>query len=196
MKKITVLVAMLAMMMVAAAPAFAQNAEGANFEDAEISGTATGGDVTAEDSNVAFCQNIVQQTIVNANTAAVSQNANATGGVITIDGDGGAGGGDDDDGGGGAGTDSDGDVEITVGDVTAENMVELGGVSADVAQECEATLNQAVAVGGKAEAKAGEEKKAEGKAELPKTGGGASLFALGAGALLVGGGLLARRIIK
>ena len=34
--------------------------------------------------------------------------------------------------------------------------------------------------------------------ELPKTGGSgtASLFALGAGALLVGGGLLARRIIK
>jgi LPXTG-motif cell wall-anchored protein len=36
------------------------------------------------------------------------------------------------------------------------------------------------------------------KAELPKTGGSsaASLFALGAGALLVGGGLLARRIVK
>ena len=35
-------------------------------------------------------------------------------------------------------------------------------------------------------------------AELPKTGGSsaASLFALGAGALLVGGGLLARRFIK
>jgi len=34
--------------------------------------------------------------------------------------------------------------------------------------------------------------------ELPKTGGSgtASLFALGAGALLVGGGLLARRILK
>jgi LPXTG-motif cell wall-anchored protein len=34
--------------------------------------------------------------------------------------------------------------------------------------------------------------------ELPKTGGSgtASLFALGAGALLVGGGLLARRIVK
>ena len=34
--------------------------------------------------------------------------------------------------------------------------------------------------------------------ELPKTGGAsaASLFALGAGALLVGGGLLARRFIK
>jgi LPXTG-motif cell wall-anchored protein len=33
---------------------------------------------------------------------------------------------------------------------------------------------------------------------LPKTGGAsaASLFALGAGVLLVGGGLLARRIVK
>ena len=36
------------------------------------------------------------------------------------------------------------------------------------------------------------------KAELPKTGGGsaASLFALGAGVLLVGAGLMARRIAK
>ena len=36
------------------------------------------------------------------------------------------------------------------------------------------------------------------KAQLPKTGGSsvASLFALGGGVLLVGGGLLARRIIK
>ncbi len=41
-----------------------------------------------------------------------------------------------------------------------------------------------------------EEKKSETK-ELPKTGGGtASLLALGAGALLVGGGLLARRMTK
>ena len=38
----------------------------------------------------------------------------------------------------------------------------------------------------------------EAKAELPKTGGSsvASLFALGAGVLLIGGGLLARRISK
>ena len=42
-----------------------------------------------------------------------------------------------------------------------------------------------------------EEKKEE-KKELPKTGGSgtASLFALGAGALLVAGGLVARRIVK
>src|SRR3954454_6782595 len=51
----------------------------------------------------------------------------------------------------------------------------------------------------KAEAPKAEAPKPEApKAELPKTGGGsaASLFALGAGALLVGGGLLVRRIIK
>jgi LPXTG-motif cell wall-anchored protein len=38
----------------------------------------------------------------------------------------------------------------------------------------------------------------EKKKELPKSGGSgaASLFALGAGALLVGGGLLARRFIR
>ena len=40
--------------------------------------------------------------------------------------------------------------------------------------------------------------KAEKKKALPKTGGtsAASLFALGAGALLVGGGLLARRFLR
>jgi LPXTG-motif cell wall-anchored protein len=40
--------------------------------------------------------------------------------------------------------------------------------------------------------------KAEEKKELPKTGGSgaASLFALGAGALLVAGGLVARRIVR
>ena len=39
---------------------------------------------------------------------------------------------------------------------------------------------------------------AEAKKELPKTGGGsaASLFGLGAGALLVGGGLLVRKIVQ
>jgi LPXTG-motif cell wall-anchored protein len=42
-----------------------------------------------------------------------------------------------------------------------------------------------------------EEKKAEEKKELPKTGGnGAPLFALGAGVPLLTGGLLARRIFR
>jgi len=49
----------------------------------------------------------------------------------------------------------------------------------------------------KAAEKKSEEKKAEEKKELPKTGGGgASLFALGAGALLLIGGLLARRMAR
>ena len=52
---------------------------------------------------------------------------------------------------------------------------------------------------GKAEAgEKKEEKKEEKKKELPKSGGtgSASLLALGAGALLVGGGLLARRFVR
>jgi len=50
----------------------------------------------------------------------------------------------------------------------------------------------------KPEAKKEEKKEAPKKKELPPTGGAgiASLLALGAGALLVGGGLLARRIIR
>ena len=45
---------------------------------------------------------------------------------------------------------------------------------------------------------AAEEKKEEKKKELPKSGGtgNASLLALGAGALLVGGGLLVRRVVR
>ncbi len=50
----------------------------------------------------------------------------------------------------------------------------------------------------KAEAPKAEQKKAEQKKELPKTGGNgpASLFALGAGALLLAGGLLARKFVR
>ena len=84
--------------------------------------------------------------------------------------------------------------------------------------ECTQTIEQAAAAGPKAEAKAGKAEakggdpeakagKAEAKAggaeakagELPKTGGiagTASLLGLGAGALLVAGGLIARRIIR
>ena len=86
---------------------------------------------------------------------------------------------------------------------------------ASVTATCTQTIEQAAAAGPKAEAKAGKaeakaddpeakagkaEAKAEApKAELPKTGGvagTASLLGLGAGALLVAGGLLARRIIR
>src|SRR5919202_110783 len=86
-------------------------------------------------------------------------------------------------------------------------------VTPSTTAECTQTIEQAAAAGPKAEAKAGKAEakapeaeakagKAEAKAEakeLPKTGGvagTASLLGLGAGALLVAGGLLARRIIR
>ena len=58
----------------------------------------------------------------------------------------------------------------------------------------EAKAGKTEAKTGKAEAKV--EAKAETKAELPKTGGGDTLFALGVGALLVGGGLLLRKLAQ
>ena len=75
------------------------------------------------------------------------------------------------------------------------------------AAECEQQIQQAAAASSaapkkeekKAEAKpAPKEEKKEEKKELPKSGGNgsASLLALGAGALLVGGGLLARRFVR
>ena len=58
----------------------------------------------------------------------------------------------------------------------------------------EAKAADTEAKAGKTEAKV--EAKAETKAELPKTGGGDTLFALGVGALLVGGGLLLRKLAQ
>jgi LPXTG-motif cell wall-anchored protein len=84
-------------------------------------------------------------------------------------------------------------------------------VTPSTTAECTQTIEQAAAAGPKAEAKAGKAEakapeakagKAEAKAEakeLPKTGGvagTASLLGLGAGTLLVTGGLLACRIIR
>jgi LPXTG-motif cell wall-anchored protein len=84
-------------------------------------------------------------------------------------------------------------------------------VTPELANECTQVIEQAAAAGEKAEAKAGKAEakagggaeakagKAEAKAQLPKTGGVAgvtSLLALGAVALLVAGGLVARRVIR
>ena len=64
------------------------------------------------------------------------------------------------------------------------------------AKAAEAKAAPAPAPAPKAEAKAAEAKAGE-KKELPKTGGeGSSLFALGVGVLLVGGGLLARKLFR
>ena len=176
------LAAMLALVVVAASPAFAQSGSQIEVEE---------GDVTLEDittvegSILQNCPASVTFGDENENVQEVvsSQNAN-----INIDG-------------------SENEAEI------AQELVQ-SGFSPEVATECTQEIAQAAAAGAgtaeapKAEAKAGaaEAKAAPApaaqaqaggaKAELPKTGGGASLLALGAGALLVGGGLVARRIIK
>ncbi len=62
--------------------------------------------------------------------------------------------------------------------------------------QAKATATQARAESKVEEKKTKTEEKKAGAKELPKTGGGATLFALGAGALLVAGGLLARWISR
>ena len=185
------LAAMLAMMLVAAAPAFAQ-----------ATGTATGGGATAgPGAAVATCQNVAAQVI--NNQPRVTQNINAdadaraaaTGFVVDID----------------AGrsapnalrnADIDVDDVIGVADAdTAVNAMINAGVDARLAQECATTLmtggatTTAGAAGGGGGGGGGGAAGGGGQARLPATGG-ASLFALGAGALLVAGGLVARRMIR
>lgn len=64
------------------------------------------------------------------------------------------------------------------------------------APQAKATATQARAESKDEEKKTKTEEKKTGAKELPKTGGDATLFALGAGALLVAGGLLARGITR
>ena len=188
------LAAMLALVVVAASPAFAQSGSQIEVEEGDVTLTDTS---TVEGSIVQNCPATVVFGDANENVQEVvsSQNAN-----INIDG-------------------SENEAEI------AQELVQ-SGFSPEVATECTQEIAQAAAAGaGTAEAKAGATEAKAGatpaaeakagsaeakaspapaaqaqaggaKAELPKTGGGASLLALVAGALLVGGGLVARRIIK
>ena len=179
----------MALVVVAASPAFAQSGSQIEVEEGDVTLTDTS---TVEGSILQNCPASVTFGDENENVqgVATAQQAN-----INIDG-------------------SENEAEI-------EQELVQSGFSPEVATECTQEIAQAAAAGaGKAEAKAGgaeakageakaEAPKAEAKAgggaeakaggakaELPKTGGGASLLALGAGALLVGGGLVARRIFK
>ena len=171
------LAAMLGLVLVAAAPAMAQLEQEFSQEDVESGGVEPAVEIANKGNNVNLC-------------AALLQSAQS------------------------------GNVQNEQGAVQYKTEVDdlgFGGSSItltpEAAQECEQVIQQAAAAGakgkaeakaGKAEAKAGEAKaeakagKAEAKA-LPKTGGVAgvtSLLGLGAGALLVAGGLIARRIIR
>ncbi len=177
------LAAMLALALVAAAPAIAQVGQEFEEEDVESGGVAPEVEIANKGNNVNLCAALLQsaQSGNVQNQQGVSQYQ-----IPEVD-----------------------DIEFEGSSIT---------LTPEAAQECEQVIQQAAAAGTKgeaakagkaeakaeapkAEAKAGKaEAKAEAKAkELPKTGGVAgvaSLVGLGAGALLVAGGLIARRIIR
>ena len=178
MRKVMLLAAMLAMVLAAAAPVFAQETDVVGDENV----VTNEGDDTQYN---AVCQNIIgsigdisQQQSGNADAVAVDD-SNAVAEVAQEQGvsiaqvnqclnD------NDDDG--------NGVIEVDEGVVT---------VSATAAADA-----TAVAAAGSASAAAGSASAAAAPAAvLPETGG-ASLLALGAGALLVAGGLVARRIVR
>ncbi|MGB3681045.1 MAG: hypothetical protein WA990_01025 [Rubrobacteraceae bacterium] len=191
MRKLMLLAAMLAMVLVAAAPALAQDATAGD------DGTATGGDVTTTDTQyqnqtaaiVQDCRTYVNnaqygdaggdivtginvtgaqcQAIINQVQAGEDANS-AVNAVLGTDGTG-------------------GEVVDDSGVVVYENGVDDDADG--VVDEADGSEEAAVV----AEADAGAD--AGAVTTLPDTGG-ASLFTLGAGALLVGGGLLARRIFS
>ena len=153
MRKIVLLAAVMAMVLAAAAPAFAQaNAVGGSVQYVDcdqIQAAATGQYNVDNDQDLA---GIAQELGVSQNQVSACLGSIAAGDDVNI-GDGTA-------------------AAKKVHTVTATASAGGGGGGGG---------------GGSASAAAG--------GELPDTGG-ASLFALGAGALLVAGGLLARRIVR
>ena len=173
MRKLMLLVAMVAMALVAAAPVIAQPISQEFSEARNKSGAASPKvAISNKGNNVNLCAQLQQavQTGQVLNEQGVAQYLTKTD-----------------------------DIDFTGS--------EIGLTPAETA-ECVQQISQAAAAGPKAEAKAGKAEakapeakagKAEAKAELPKTGGvagTASLLGLGAGALLVAGGLFVRRIIR
>ena len=170
MKKLMLLGAIVAMVVVAAAPALAQVSNEFS-ERRDTSGTAS--------PSVA-----VKNTGKNANICTALQQAAQTGQVLNEQG-------------------------VVQYFSTADDLDFAGselGLTPSETAECTQQIQQAAAAGPKAEAKAGKAEakapeakagKAEAKA-LPATGGLDSLplLGLGAGALLVAGGLLARKMIR
>jgi LPXTG-motif cell wall-anchored protein len=180
LKKLVLLGAIVAMVVVTAAPAIAQVGQGFSERRVTSGSASPKTEVSNKGNNVNLCTDLLQ-------AAQTGNVANEQGAL---------------------------QYESKADDIGfSGSSVELTPAAT---AECTQTIEQAAAAGpkaeakaGKAEAKAGEAKaggaeakapaaKAEAK-ELPKTGGvagTASLLGLGAGALLVAGGLLARRIIR
>src|ERR687893_1247047 len=144
LRKVMLLAAVMAMVLAAAAPAFAQ-------------ATAVGGSVQYVDCDQIQAAATGQYNIANdQDLAGIAQELGV----------------------------SQNQVSACLDSIAAGNDVNIGGTAAATAT---AGGGGGGGGGGSASAAAG--------GELPDTGG-ASLFALGAGALLVAGGLLARRIVR
>jgi LPXTG-motif cell wall-anchored protein len=167
LKKLVLLGAIVAMVIVAAAPAVAQVAQGESEKSITSGKSAPSFSVSNKGNNVSLCPTGQQvgQTGQVANEQGVTQYNDKTE-----------------------------DISFGGSDIT---------VTPSTSSQCTQEIKQAAAAKAapkaeaKAEAKAAP--KAEAKAELPKTGGvagTASLLGLGAGALLVAGGLLARRMFR
>ncbi len=167
MRKVMLLAAMLAMVLAAAAPAFAQANIDVEGDDTEYNGV---------------CQNILGSVNTGDNTAS----ADATTGT---------------------GTETGNNSNVAVDSDAMADIAQDSGVSVEQANECfnVADLDaDGVLTTGELE-KFGVvtaavvqyegSASASATATLPETGG-ASLIALGAGALLVAGGLVARRIVR
>ncbi|CAA9421092.1 MAG: hypothetical protein AVDCRST_MAG55-1992 [uncultured Rubrobacteraceae bacterium] len=161
MRKVMLLAAMLAMALAAAAPAFAQQAQG-TIQSAV-------GNNNAQYNVSAICSNIVgsfgdvaQQQSGNADAVA----ANNSAAIAEV-------------------AQEQGVTQAAVVECVEEGAIEsIPAAAAPVVAQYEATASAT------ASATAAVEEEV-----LPETGG-ASLLALGAGALLVAGGLLARRIVR
>jgi hypothetical protein len=161
---------MLAMVLVAAAPAFAQATAGdvdvqyVDCSQVQAAAAAQGQYGDAESGDVASAAAIAQELNITQEQVNACLGGVAAGEDIIVEG------------------------EAAEADAAAATAAAAGAAAAPAAAGGEA----AAAAGGEAAAPAAA---AAAGGALPETGG-ASLLALGAGALLVAGGLLARRIVR
>ena len=189
MKKLLLLCAVLAMMLVAVAPALAQVGAESGLEEVE-SGDAEGSAEVANKGDLSNqCAPILN--VLNSgspvSTAALSQYITETddieieGSTIEISPE--------------LAAECNQSIAVNKGEVKAgEAKVEVkAGEAPKVEVKAGEAPGVAVAPGGAVVAAPGGAAEVK---QLPKTGGEASLLALGAGALLVAGGLLVRRIIR
>ena len=188
MRKVMLLAAMLAMVLAAAAPVFAQSTE---IDGDENEVTNEGADTQYN----AVCQNII------GSIGDITQNQSGQADAVSN-----------------ASATADDDSEATVDSEAVAEVAQEQGVTIEQVNEClndfdvdddgvvdvdETVVTVSAAAddeGSASAAAAGSASAAAGSASaaaevLPETGG-ASLLALGAGALLVAGGLVARRIVR